>query len=1078
MDPRHLQRFHNEARAAAGLHHTNIVPVFAVGSERGVHFYAMQLIDGMTLAAAISELRLQHEPRAQATGGGEGEQLTTPHVHGSAGTAETLVRASLSTEGTRRGTAYYRKVAEVGIQAAEALDYAHQMGVVHRDVKPGNLMLDGRGTLWVTDFGLAHLQQAEGNLTMTGDLVGTLRYMSPEQALAKRVVIDHRTDVYSLGATLYEMLTLRPVFAGGDRQELLRQIAFEEPVAPRRLERGIPAELETIVLKAMEKNPVHRYGSAQELASDLERFLKNEPIQARRPSLVQKARKWARRHRPAVAASAAVLVLALLLLGGTGGWLLQRRASAEAEAVRALAEAEEWQQQGRWLEARAAVRRAEGLLIGGGGRVQLRRQAADLLADLAMVERLEEIRLQRSGIKDNAYNNAGADADYAHVFRDYGVDVEALGPEAGEQLRSRPIRVQLASALDDWAMARRLARNKSDATWKSLLAAARAADRDTVRTEVRYAVEMGNKAKLAEVADTLVPAALSANTLVSLAQALRNVGDAGRALVLLRAGQHCYPGDFWLNNTLGELLKGQEGGIRFYTAALALRPESSAAHINLGDVLQRQGKVEEAIACYHRAIAIDPTLAAAHMNLGNALCRQGKVQEGFACYHKAINLEPKYALAHYNLGEALRNQGKVEEAIACYHKAIALDPKFASAHMSLGIALKDKGKVEEAIACYHKAIALDPKHAKAHNKLGYALHKQRKVEEAIACYHKAIALDPKFPFAHSNLGQALLDQGKVEEAIVCYHEATVLDPKDAWAHNNLGAALFLQGKVEEAIACYHRAINLDPRFVLAHNNLGNAFFVSGKLDEAAAAYRKAIEFEANFANPHCSLGLTLKRQGHYVEALQALKRGHELGSRNAGWTFRSAEWVRDTERLAALSDRLPKFVSGEAQPANAADRLALAKMCQDHNKLYAAAKRFYTEAFAAQPDLADNLQTPHRYKAACAAALAGCGQGKDAAELDEKERVRLRTQALDWLRADLDAWSGLLKKLPDTIRPLVIKKMQHRQADPDFAGVRGDALAKLPADERQAWQQLWADVANLLARAKTQAAPAKKPGGK
>src|SRR5262249_26027296 len=167
-----------------------------------------------------------------------------------ASTQEVAAQVTLSTDGGARGREYFRKVAALGAQAAEALDHAHQAGIVHRDVKPANLMLDGRGTLWVTDFGLAHVQHAEASLTMTGDLVGTLRYMSPEQALATRVVIDHRTDVYSLGATLYELLTLRPAFDGKDRQELLRQIAFEEPPRPRRLEKGIPAELETIVLKA------------------------------------------------------------------------------------------------------------------------------------------------------------------------------------------------------------------------------------------------------------------------------------------------------------------------------------------------------------------------------------------------------------------------------------------------------------------------------------------------------------------------------------------------------------------------------------------------------------------------------------------------------------------------------------------------------------------------------------------------------------------------------------------------------------------------------------------------------------
>ena len=190
------------------------------------------------------------------------------------------------------------------MQAAEALEHAHELGVIHRDIKPANLLVDGRGNLWITDFGLAHCQSQAG-LTMTGDLVGTLRYMSPEQALAKRVLVDQRTDIYSLGATLYELLTLEPVFDGRDRQELLRQIAFEEPRPLRRLNKAIPAELETIVLKAMEKNPADRYATAQELADDLERFLKDEPIRAKRPTLVQRARKWSRRHRPLVWATAA-----------------------------------------------------------------------------------------------------------------------------------------------------------------------------------------------------------------------------------------------------------------------------------------------------------------------------------------------------------------------------------------------------------------------------------------------------------------------------------------------------------------------------------------------------------------------------------------------------------------------------------------------------------------------------------------------------------------------------------------------------------------------------------------------------
>ena len=196
------------------------------------------------------------------------------------------------------------------MQAAEALEHAHQQGVLHRDIKPSNLLVDGRGNLWVTDFGLARLQ-GDAGLTMTGDLLGTLRYMSPEQALAKRVGIDHRTDIYSLGATLYELLTLEPVYAGRDRQEILRRIAFEEPRPPRRLNAAIPVDLETIVLKAMAKDPAGRYASAQELADDLDRFLKREPIRARRSNAWERSVKWAQR-RPAVAALLATVVLVIL----------------------------------------------------------------------------------------------------------------------------------------------------------------------------------------------------------------------------------------------------------------------------------------------------------------------------------------------------------------------------------------------------------------------------------------------------------------------------------------------------------------------------------------------------------------------------------------------------------------------------------------------------------------------------------------------------------------------------------------------------------------------------------------------
>jgi serine/threonine protein kinase len=328
FDPKQLQRFKNEAQAAAQLQHANIVPVYFVGEERGVHYYAMQFIEGRSLSAMIRELQemtaatAPPAPEPAVPRSEEGIQKAPASLLGKgarglgaghselqkAATEISTGAAEIPTERSAHTRRFYRRAAELGKIAATALENAHQQGVIHRDIKPANLLVDLRGNLWITDFGLA-LFQSEGGITLTGEVLGTLRYMSPEQALGKRSLIDRRTDIYSLGVTLYELLTLEPVFDGQDRQELLQQIAHDEPRPPRSVQRAIPVELETIILKAIAKNPSERYGTAQELADDLQRFLEDKPILARRPTMWDKAMKWSRRHRPVVGSAAALLVL-------------------------------------------------------------------------------------------------------------------------------------------------------------------------------------------------------------------------------------------------------------------------------------------------------------------------------------------------------------------------------------------------------------------------------------------------------------------------------------------------------------------------------------------------------------------------------------------------------------------------------------------------------------------------------------------------------------------------------------------------------------------------------------------------
>ena len=339
MDQRQIQRFQNEARAAAQLQHPNIVPVFSTGTDAGVHFYAMQLIQGHDVAHYIRHAKnIVESPRVQRSG-------DTPHL--AAGTTaqvfrqtSVLVKSHLSSAAAEGSTLsaplsdfiemmadgksvvadrkMFEAIIQIGIQTADALHYAHQTGVVHRDIKPSNLMLDQDGKLWVTDFGLAQIQGA-GAITMTGEVIGTLRYMSPEQPLGQRVLVDQRTDVYSLGVTLYELLTFKKAFGGDNPKEIIRQVCFDEPVSIRRLNPRVPEDLETIVLKAMSKNPADRYQTARELAEDLERFRTDQPINARRPTLLQQGRRWVRRNTGlATVGAATILILLFTSLTATG----------------------------------------------------------------------------------------------------------------------------------------------------------------------------------------------------------------------------------------------------------------------------------------------------------------------------------------------------------------------------------------------------------------------------------------------------------------------------------------------------------------------------------------------------------------------------------------------------------------------------------------------------------------------------------------------------------------------------------------------------------------------------------------
>jgi tetratricopeptide (TPR) repeat protein len=440
LTPKAVQRFRREAEAAAKLHHTNIVPVYATGEENGTHFYAMELIDGPSLDRVIRQLR-QAPSRTPEAGpdSAEGLAATGPYVETFSLSSEEA--AALSSSGLSSDSSYFDTVARMVAEVADGLDYAHRQGVIHRDIKPSNLLLAPSGRLSINDFGLARILEQPG-MTLTGEFVGTPRYMSPEQITAGRAPLDHRTDIYSLGATLYELLTWQPPFAGEQREQLLGQILHKEPSPPRRVNKRVPVDLETICLKCLEKDPDRRYQTAANLADDLRRHVNRFAIAARRVGLVGRLIKWVRR-RPAIATSLACVALAL----GVATFFAIQAYRAEQQRRVEQARAQEDLQSvhlenavaaamgGDLDKAEKAIREAEAYGASTGQVLMLRGQVAfgrgdweRALADMQEAVKLDPDSAAARGMLAMAYLGFG---DF-HRYAQTATELQALTPRTTE----------------------------------------------------------------------------------------------------------------------------------------------------------------------------------------------------------------------------------------------------------------------------------------------------------------------------------------------------------------------------------------------------------------------------------------------------------------------------------------------------------------------------------------------------------------------------------------------------------------------------------------------------------------------
>jgi serine/threonine protein kinase/Flp pilus assembly protein TadD len=906
MDSRQvIARFEAERQALALMDHPNIAKVHDGGATpEGRPYFVMELVKGTPITAYCDTQRLNTHQRL-----------------------------------------------ELFLDVCHAVQHAHHKGIIHRDLKPSNVLVSRHDTVPVVkviDFGIA--KAISGQLTektvytACAQMVGTPLYMSPEQAGLSDIDVDTRSDVYALGVLLYELLTGMTPFdpetlKKASYDELRRIIREDEPprpstrlstlaqaarstiaerrgLEPHRLSLQLQGELDWIVMKALEKDRCRRYESASALAADVECYVKGDPVHACPPSAGYLLKKFARRNKGKLAVGTFVLAALAIFAAGLG-WIVRdwqaRRTEAEARVVEALQVAEPKLREGNPHdpELMTAVRTAEAQLATGLVGENLHQQVKQLLSDVEMLKKLEVVSLGQAEVEEWHrarpdigpgapeqwhYDQAGADAAYERVFREYGIDVPALaGQEAAALIHQSSIAVHLTAALDDWAAARKVA---GRADWKELLDVAREADPDPWRSAVRKA-----RASAIKEVDKLVASASLAElppaTLAVFWRALRDTGATELLEKVLRQQQQRYPGGFWANQDLaGFLLERKpprlDEGIGFLRAALAIRPQSPSAHVELGIALSQKGQRDEAIVCYRQAIRLNKDFALAHYLLGNALKIQGDVDGAIASYREAIRLKPDYVVVHNNLGAALDDKGLWDEAIASYTETIRLKSDYAHPHNNLGRDLYNKGKRDEAIREYRKALRLDPTLAVAHKNLGIALADTDKLEEAMACFSELVRLAPDEAHgAHFHLGLAFARKGRMDEAIVQFQEAVRFKNDSAEAYYNLGMAFSCKSQWAEAIASFKEAIRIKPDKADAHGMLGKALYANGQVDEAIASIKEAISLKPDEAVERNNLGVALKAKGLWAEAQAEYHEALRLAPDYAGANSNFASLLAD-----------------------------------------------------------------------------------------------------------------------------------------------------------------------------------------
>jgi serine/threonine-protein kinase len=605
--PHERARFQREAEAVAGLRHPNIVQVYDVGDSDGRPYFTMEYVEGGSLA------------------------------HQLAGAPQPA-----------------RQAAQLVATLAAAVQAAHARGIVHRDLKPANVLLAEDGTPKVTDFGLARRQADGAGLTHTGEAVGTPSYMAPEQAQGRPDTVGPATDIYGLGAILYELMTGRPPFRAATAAETLQQVISQEPAPPSRLNAQVPRDLETICLKCLQKDP-------------------------------------------------------------------QRRYVAAAERVK------------QWDQAHAALERAKARL-GGGGPQALRLRAAQLERELVLAAKLEDILLDTDGSVPAPQPNGPR---YEEALREAGLVDGAEEPAVvAARIRAAGVATTVLAALDDWA---------SWASWHDdgrrhwLFEVARLVDEDPASRPIRDAKLWESRPALDEFARSAPLANQSVPFLHFLGLKLYQGG--GDAVAYYKRVQQAHATNCLANSALGYLLQNKGANVecvRYFQAAIALRPTLHRLRHNFGSVLFRLGKTDEAMAEFEEARRLAPDVLLYHASIGRTLLFTKRPAEAERQFRKLLETEPNNADYLNDLALSLSKQNRHAEAIDLLRQAIASNPNYLN---DLALSLRKQNRHAEA-DLLGQAIPSNPNSANEHRQMKETFLSLRNWKEGRDAWQKWLTFNP------------------------------------------------------------------------------------------------------------------------------------------------------------------------------------------------------------------------------------------------------------------------------------------------------------------------------------------------